>query len=170
MTDKEKQMMMVAKKKAAEVSGREVIKVASQLRELSAEEELFCREFAASGDRHKALEVSGYKGKRPGVTASRWLQKSNVQKRVAALRTQHEARLNITRDIYLGMLQETYERAMADGDYAGANRALELMGKAQGYFVEQKAVLNMTAKMPGDKAQQIAEVQRLAKIAGVSFE
>jgi hypothetical protein len=59
---------------------------------------------------------------------------------------------------------------MADGDYAGANRALELMGKAQGYFVEQKAVLNMTAKMPGDKAQQIAEVQRLAKIAGVSFE
>jgi hypothetical protein len=44
------------------------------------------------------------------------------------------------------------------------------MGKSLGYFVDQKAILNVTARIPDDKAAEVEEVKRLARIAGVSLE
>jgi hypothetical protein len=39
-----------------------------------------------------------------------------------------------------------------------------------GYFVDQRAVLNVTAQVPSDKTAKVAEIQRLAKIAGVKLD
>ena len=47
---------------------------------------------------------------------------------------------------------------------------MELLGKSLGFFVEQKAILNVTSKLQGDQAQEVEEVKRLAKIAGVTLE
>lgn len=170
MTEEEKKLMLDAQQKVAALSGKEVQRMAKVLEDLTPEQEIFCKEFVATGDRRKAIQAAGYTGRNASTAAARWLSREKVQNRIKQIRGKFEAKADLTRDIYLQMLQETYERAMGDGDYAGANRAAELMGKAMGYFVDQKAVLNVSSRIPEDRVQQIAEVQRLAKIAGVSFE
>lgn len=137
---------------------------------ITPEEEIFCREYLASMDLTKAITAAGYTGSHPTVTARRWLNKPKVRDRLQQMQKRDEIRADITRDKYHQMLTETYERAMADGDYAGANRAAELLGKSMGYFVEQKAILNVTSRVDGDKSAKVAEIQRLARIAGVKFE
>ncbi len=170
MKEDEKELMLKAKERAASLDHTEIVRYASIMKTLTPEEEIFCKEFAATGDRRKAIVASGYDGKYASNTAARWLAKGRIQDRLNQLRSKVEARLDISKEIYLQMLQETYERAMADGDYAGANRAAELMGKSLGYLVEQKAILNVKTKIPEDRSQRVAEVQRLAKIAGVTLE
>jgi len=137
---------------------------------ITPEEEIFCREYLASMDLTKAITAAGYAGSHPTVTARRWLNKPKVRDRLQQMQKRDEIRADITRDKYHQMLTETYDRAMADGDYAGANRAAELLGKSMGYFVEQKAILNVTSRVDGDKSAKVAEIQRLARIAGVKFE
>jgi len=137
---------------------------------ITPEEEIFCREYLASMDLKKAITAAGYTGRHPNVTARRWLGKPKVKERLQQMQKRDEIRADVTRDKYHQMLMETYDRAMADGDYSGANRAAELLGKSMGYFVEQKAILNVTSRMEGDKSAKVAEIQRLAKIAGVKFE
>lgn len=137
---------------------------------ISPEEDVFCREYLASMDLKKAITAAGYEGRHPTVTARRWLNKQRVKKRLQQLQVRDEIRADLTRDKYHQMLTETYERAMADGDYAGANKAAELLGKSMGYFVDQRAVLNVTAQVPSDKTAKVAEIQRLAKIAGVKLD
>jgi len=137
--------------------------------DLSPEEELFCREYLMHGNATQAIKATGYEGRNPSVIGSNWLKRPRIQKKLARLKTRDEAQADMTRDIYLAMLKDTYQRAMADGDYSGANRAMELIGKHLGYLVDQKAVFTATKKIENPEAMQ-AEVQRLARIAGVPLE
>jgi len=137
--------------------------------DLSPEEELFCREYLLHGNATQAIKATGYEGRNPSVIGSNWLKRPRIQKKLARLKTRDEAQADMTRDIYLAMLKDTYQRAMADGDYSGANRAMELIGKHLGYLVDQKAVFTATKKIENPEAMQ-AEVQRLARIAGVPLE
>jgi phage terminase small subunit len=137
---------------------------------ITPEEEVFCREYLGTMDLKKAITAAGYTGRHPTVTARRWLNKPKVKERMQQMQKRDEIRADVTRDKYHQMLIETYDRAMADGDYSGANRAAELLGKSMGYFVEQKAILNVTSRVEGDKSAKVAEIQRLARIAGVKLE
>lgn len=138
--------------------------------ELTPEEEIFCREYLEHGNATQAVKAAGYTGRNPSVIGSNWLHKPRVQKKLSRLKTRDEMEADMTRDIYLKMLKDTYEKAMADGDYGGANKAMELIGKHLGYLVDQKAVFTATKKLDdGEKGQMEAEVQRLAKIAGVTL-
>jgi hypothetical protein len=137
--------------------------------DLSPEEEIFCREYVLHGNATQAIKATGYEGRNPSVIGSRWLARPRIQKKLSRLKTRDEAQADMTRDIYLGMLKDTYQKAMADGDYSGANRAMELIGKHLGYLVDQKAVFTTTKKIENPEAMQ-AEVQRLARIAGVPLE
>lgn len=170
MTEEEKKLMAEARKKASDAKRFWAVRGMRVGKGLTPEEEAFCVEFASSMDRKKALEAAGYTGSNHSMMAARWLAKAKIQEKLAQLREKVEARVELNRETYLAMLQATYDKAMADGDYAGANKASELLGRAMGYFVEQRAVLNVSAKMPEDKAQRVAEVQRLARIAGVTLE
>lgn len=165
----ERELLEEARRKAAAITGVEVAKTVHKMKELTAAEEKFCREYTTHFDRKRAILAAGFQGKDPLAAAHRWLGKHRIKTRIKQMQTHVETRTEMNKDIYMKMVADVYERAMADGDYAGANRAVELMGKALGYFVEQKAVLNVSAKMPEDKAQQVAEVQRLARIAGVDL-
>lgn len=167
MKDDEKELLLEARRAAEAVSLKGLKKDDVKL---SPEEEAFCVEFVASMDRKRAIKAAGYKGNNWAVMASRWLAKKKIQEKIEHLRLKTEVRSQLTRETYLQMLETIYERAMADGDYTGANRASELLGKTMGYLTEQKAVLNVTAKLPEDKTQKMAEIQRLARIAGVKLD
>lgn len=142
----------------------------SRRMDLTTKEEIFCREYAIHRDSKKALLAAGYSGNHPAEIGRRWLQRPRIEKRLRTLLERDQFRADLTREIYHKKLQDIYDKAMGDGDYAGANRAMELLGKSLGFFVEQKAVLNVTSRLQGDKAQEVEEVKRLAKIAGVSLE
>ena len=135
--------------------------------ELSPEEEIFCREYLLSGNATKAVQAAGYQGKHATIIGSRWLHRPRIQKKLGRMRTRDEAKADLTRDLYLDMLKDTYQKAMGDGDYSGANRAMELIGKALGYLVDQKAVLSVSKKIDPEHAS--SEAKRLAKIAGVTL-
>lgn len=136
--------------------------------DLSPEEEVFCREYLLHGNATQAIKATGYAGRNPSVIGSSWLRKARIQKKLSRLKTRDEAQADMTRDIYLAMLKDTYQKAMADGDYSGANRAMELIGKHLGYLVDQKAVFTTTKRLDSPTEME-AEVQRLAKIAGVTL-
>lgn len=136
--------------------------------DLSPEEEVFCREYVLHGNATQAIKATGYDGRNPSVIGSSWLKRPRIQKKLSRMKTRDEAQADMTRDIYLAMLKDTYQKAMADGDYSGANRAMELIGKHLGYLVDQKAILTATKKLDSPDAME-AEVQRLAKIAGVAL-
>lgn len=169
MTDP-KELMVEAKARAADLHQFTLIAKARKADGVNAREEVFCREYVTGLDVIKAIQATGYSGNNPREVGVRWLQRPQVKARIAALQKRDEVRAEMSREIYLKMLQDTYEKAMSDGDYSGANKAAELMGKALGYFVEQKAVLNVSAKMPENQAQEVEEVKRLARIAGVNLE
>ncbi len=155
---------------AKEIAAKSRTKIQFKMRyreELTPEEEIFCREYVQHANASKAVVAAGYQGRHPSVTGSKWLARPRVQKKLSRMRTRDEAQADLTREIYLDMLKDTYKRAMDDGDYGGANRAAELIGKALGYLVDQKAILSVTKKM--DAENVTAEVHRLAKIAGVKF-
>jgi hypothetical protein len=160
------ELMAEAKKRAA-ITKRQVRR---PNRVLKPEEHVFVKEFMAGSSLADCARAAGYDGERPESLARKWLERPVIQKKLDEMRRRDEANAQFSRDIYLDMLKDTYQKAMSDGDYSGANRAAELLGKALGYFVDQKAVLSVTAKMPEDSAGRIAEVQRLAKIAGVKLE
>lgn len=159
--------LMAEAKKRATVSRKMVQR---PNRPLKPEEHIFVKEYMAGNSLAECAAAAGYTGDHPEVMARRWLERPIIQKKLDEMRRRDEARAQFSRDIYLDMLKDTYVKAMSDGDYSGANRAAELLGKALGYFVDQKAVLSVSAKIPEDSAGRIAEVQRLAKIAGVKLE
>jgi len=135
--------------------------------DLTPEEEIFCREYLQTGNATKSVIAAGYQGRNAATVGSRWFNRPRIQKKLERLRTRDEAQADLTRELYLDMLKDTYQRAMGDGDYSGANRAMELIGKALGYLVDQKAVLSVSKKIDPEHAS--AEAKRLAKIAGVTL-
>jgi hypothetical protein len=166
----DKTMLAQARLKAAEMDQSTLRLKAYNADSVSPREEVFCREFITTMDPAKAVISAGYTGNNARATGSKWLQRPRVKRRIEQLQKKDEVRAEMSREIYLKMLQDTYDKAMADGDYSGANKAAELMGKSLGYFVDQKAILNVTARIPDDKAAEVEEVKRLARIAGVSLE
>lgn len=164
------ELMQEAQKRVESLKGLKSMTVRNFRRGLKPHEEVFCREYVTGSDLATCARAAGYDGPNPEGRARQWLSRPIIKERLAAMRKKDEIRAQFSRDIYLEMLKETYQKAMADGDYTGANKAAELLGKALGYFVDQKAVLNVSTRIPEDSAARVAEVQRLAKIAGVKLE
>lgn len=168
MTDIDENVMAQAQAQAASIPNP--LKRYKATRPLNPREEIFVREYSVTGDPSKSIVAAGYTGRHASVMGNKWLKRPRIQKKLADMARADEIKVDLTRDLYLNMLKDTYNRAMGDGDYAGANKAAELLGKALGYFVEQKAVLNVSSRIPEDQAARITEIQRLAKIAGVKLD
>lgn len=132
----------------------------------------FCHQFLLHGDPVKAMLEAGYE--RPPevlhLEAKNMLENPRIKKRLEELNERAADRIDMTRDRYHKKLLETYEAAMDDSDYAGANRAMELLGKSLGYFVEQKMVLGVNASLNLSKEERLKRISHLAKIVGVELE
>lgn len=119
--------------------------------------EKFAQALVKGKSHGEAYLAAGYKAKNASVAsaaATRLLKKVNIQARVAELQTKAEERAVVDRAWVLKRLVENVDRAMTviavttkDGQtgeykYEGsvANRALELLGKELGMFVDRKEV------------------------------
>lgn len=115
--------------------------------------ERFAQELAQGKTATEAYELAGYKGN--DSNAARMNGNDRIKERVSEILGHAAERVEINRAWVLGRLVENAERAMqaqqpkdSDGTPTGeyryegsvANRALELLGKELGMFVERKEV------------------------------
>ena len=145
--------------------------------------EVFALNVASGKSASEAYRMSGYETTTDTATranACRLLTNASVQARIKELQSRAVGKFNLDRNWILTMLQENAHRAMQlepvigrDGKesgqhvYAGAvaNRALELLGKEAGMFVDRTelAVKTLDQLPESDLAAIIAEAERADK-------
>lgn len=131
--------------------------------------ELFAQELANGVSACQAYEKAGFKP--DGGNASRLQNDDRIKQRVAALLSERARKhdkatekavkeLGITKQWVLAKLVTNAERALERDDGSTANRALELIGKEQGMFIDRKE-----SGAPGDFAglQSAEEVLDLVR-------
>jgi hypothetical protein len=92
----------------------------------------------------ESAKLAGYTPSCAHVTAHRLIRNAKVAARIAELRTrtveQATSSAGISKAWVISKLQENAEKGMAEGQRAPAIRALELIGKELGMFVDQKKI------------------------------
>jgi len=97
--------------------------------------ERFAQALAAGKSQAEAYEAAGYKPSEPN--ASRLTRNDKVQARVAELLGRATEGIVITRQWVIERLVKNVEKADGRDEGAVVNRALELLGKEIGMFVER---------------------------------
>jgi phage terminase small subunit len=109
--------------------------------------ERFAQELASGKSQFEAHGIAGFKAHRGN--ASLLAQDKSIVERVAEIQAEHvevaakatekaaEA-LSIDRQWVMARLIENASRAAASEDFAPSNRALELLGKEMGMFIDRK--------------------------------
>lgn len=138
---------------------------------LTEKQEAFCQGLVQHGNAKKAYLEAGYVDPGNYITAKVKELKENeaVKNRLTQLLNRQSARHGLSKDTYLEMLLENHRKAMEAGDFKAGNDALQLIGKAQGYLIDQRQTLNVTANMnkPIAVEDRTARINRLARLAGV---
>lgn len=134
-------------------------------RELTLKQALFCLEYIANnGNGTEAAKKAGYAESSAHTTATDLLQSPAIQARLRSIQKNRMAKLEADPDWIIKELKLTVKQARKAGDNAGVNRALELLGRAQGMFsdaanarVDAQITVNlkMPAKQPIDQAQLV---------------
>jgi hypothetical protein len=153
--------------------------------------ERFAQQLASGMSGTAAYEAAGYKPS-PGA-ASRLSKSDKIRQRVADLLSEREQRHSkavekaiertaLTKEWVIGRLIENAERALqargvvtAKGEPTGeyrydgmvANRALELLGKELGMFIDRKEVGAPGEFQDLDEAALLGEIRREAEAIGV---
>lgn len=129
---------------------------------INARHEMFAHEIAKGASSRDAYKAAGFTTESPGAIdacASRLLKSAKVRARIEEIQASISARVvektAVTKAWIIAKLVENVERAMASepvrdakgeptGEYkyngAVANRALELLGKEEGMFVDRKEI------------------------------
>lgn len=124
----------------------------------NAKHELFAQELASGTNASQAYIKAGFSASR--ANACRLQQDERIQQRLSQLLGERARKhdkatekavkeLGITKQWVLAKLVTNAERALEREDGSTANRALELIGKEQGMFIDRKE-----SGAPGDFAQQ----------------
>ncbi len=123
--------------------------------------ERFARELSGGKTASEAYELAGFKASRPN--ASRLQHQENIRQRVAELHAQGAEiaqkatekaaeRLSVDREWVMARLKDNAVSAAAKEDYGPSNRAIELLGKEIGMFIDRKEV--RTGALDGLDARQ----------------
>lgn len=155
---------------------------------LNKRQEVFCQQVAKGITPTEAARGAGYSGSGVRVTASRMMDKPEIVERIAAIKTTVEratvSRVAIDKAWVISQLVENVETAKQavpvldregneTGDYVqnlvAANKALELIGKELGMFVERREV--RTGPLFADLTDEqldaaLAAARALAEAAG----
>lgn len=102
--------------------------------------ELFAQGLAQGKSASEAYEAAGYSHN--DGNAVRLKGNEKVQARVAELQERAAVSVSLTREWVLEQLIDTVNKAKGTEDYAPANKALELLGKELGMFVDRSESLN----------------------------
>jgi Terminase small subunit len=100
--------------------------------------ERFAQELAGGKTADEAYQLAGYRKDRGN--AARLTANDSIRSRVAELQTASAEKAAITKAWVLGQLCDVLRDARADRNHQAANRALELVGKEIGMFVDRKVV------------------------------
>jgi hypothetical protein len=130
--------------------------------------ELFAQGVAKGENASQAYENAGYKPSR--ANACHLQQQANVSQRIAELLEQRRKRgeiaseraiaaLAVDRKWVLSKLVQNAEQALVNNDRSAANRALELIGKEQGMFIERRET-----GQPGDFANLSTVEEIIARV------
>lgn len=114
--------------------------------------ERFAQLVASGSSLSAAYRDAGYTKKNAGSQAHRLSKNANVAERIAEIKAeiakQQIAHAVVTRTWVKERLKENAIVAAAKGEYSASNRALELLGKEIGMFVEPA----------GDRIRELAEM------------
>ena len=123
--------------------------------ELNPKQERFCQEYAVNGNAKQSAITAGYSAKNAESIGCRLSSNIKVKTRVGELLSKRENKVIITADYVLESLKEVADRCKqaipvmekvngelkATGEWrfdsAGANRALELLGKNLRLFIDK---------------------------------
>ncbi len=105
---------------------------------LTGRQAAFCDSYADLGNGAAAARQAGYAAGSAKVTGSRLLANANVLARINALRAIRSRARDGDRQLLLERLDETWQGAMAAGQFGAAMRALRLMAELGG-LMGQKA-------------------------------
>lgn len=153
---------------------------------LTGKQRAFVREYVIDHNGTRAALAAGYAQSGAHVQANRLLNKANVQAEIAKAEAKHAEECGLSAKFVLDGLMRNFERAMQEVEvtdregnglgefkYEGsvANKALELMGKHLGLWVERQEVsgpgggpqqhVNMTAEELAQMSDE--DLERLAE-------
>jgi phage terminase small subunit len=124
---------------------------------LTEKHERFCEEYQLDLNATQAATRAGYSAKTARITGQRLLAREDVQERLREMRRRRAERTQVEADQVLLRLQDVAEKCMtevptrdADGEEvgtrmvnaSGAIRALELLGKHLGLFVDRQQIVS----------------------------
>ncbi len=104
---------------------------------LTAKQDRFCREYLVDLCATAAARRAGYSTRNADKIGSELLGKTRVAARIAELQAEVSERNEITVDRVVAMLMEDREDAKKAGQHGPAVRAVELLGKTVGAFVDR---------------------------------
>lgn len=161
-----KELMEEAEKEAEGLPAKR-LRGAKNVHGLTEMEESFCLHYAKSQDGPAALKAAGYT--LPKGTFLKWkikqmLEKPAIAHRIREINNIASVDVAVTREIFHKKILMVYQKALESGEFKDANQAMELIGKSLGYFVEQKAQVNINANMDGTPVEE--RLKRISELAG----
>lgn len=128
-------------------------------------QELFAQNYAQHGNGTRAAIAAGYGEAGAAPAASRLIRDPAVKARIAELKQKVTAatlaRVSADRGWVMEKLVENAESALAAKDRAAANRALELVGKELGMFIDRK--MEVQSPLDGLSAEQLQALLAFAE-------
>ena len=125
--------------------------------ELTPKQERFCQEYLVDLNATQAAIRSGYSAKTANVKGSQLLAKVNIKQRVSELKDEVARNTDVDISRVVSMLLDSYEDAKAAGQHGPAVRAVELLGKRLGAFVDRVEVNDIQRKPSAELIIVIAE-------------
>ena len=107
------------------------------MRELTAKQEFFCREYLRDLNGTQAAIRAGYSERSARRQATEHLSKPHIQARVQALMAKRAERVEVTVDGVVRNIIEDREGAIAAGQWSVAVRCDALLGKHLGMFTQR---------------------------------
>jgi phage terminase small subunit len=165
--------LMEEAEKEAEGKPARRVRGAKNVHGLTEIEEIFCAHYLKTQDGVAAMKAAGYAI--PGPSFVKWKLQKLLDKPAIRIRLKEKQELasvdvQLTREIFHKKLLQVYDRALEDGKYKEANESMDILGKALGYFVEQRQNLNINANMEGiSKGDRLERLTKLAQVVGIKL-
>lgn len=118
---------------------------------LTPKQQRFAEEYLVDLNATQAAIRAGYSAKTANEQGARLLANVSIRNVVNAMQSERAERTNITQDWVLNSLKYVAEKCMGDNDFspAGANKALELLGKHLSLFTDK---VEHSGKVDGNTA------------------
>jgi phage terminase small subunit len=135
---------------------------------LNPRQEMFCLEYVRDMNGAAAYRRAGFRSvKNINRIVDRLMSMPKVKSKIADLKAERAARLNLDADKVVEMILDVYESSMKSGDHSPAVRACDLLGKHINLFKDNNQTVVKIAGMSGGNSlvDVDKDIERLLPIA-----